>query len=112
MRVEELANRSHHVTLLLIGQLGIDGQRQRFSFAAASAMGKSPGFVAQRSEARLQMQRYGIVDLGADLARSQVVAKRVADGSRHADGVLVEDVIMAFPLARQSDRLRQSVSVE
>ena len=41
------------------------------------------------------MERDRVVDLGADLARREILAQRVADRSRHADDVLVVHVEIA-----------------
>ena len=62
--------------------------------------------MAERREAGLQVQRYRVVDFGADLPCRQKVAQGVAERAGHADDVLVEDVEVAVALARQADQAR------
>ena len=84
MSVEILADRSDDKSLLLIAQLGINGQGERFS-GSRFRDGEITRLVAQRLKARLQMQWDGIVDLRADLARCQVLA----EGSRSGAGMRI-----------------------
>ena len=106
--VEELADRADDVALLLLGQLGVHRQGQRLA-GGRFGDGEVAGLVAQGREAGLQVERDRIVDLGPDLAGGQVVAQGVADRGRHADDVLVVDVVMARPLDGERDDLIEAV---
>jgi hypothetical protein len=83
MRIQELANRADDEPLLLVGELGVKRQRNGLT-RGGFGVGKITRRVTQRREARLQVERDGVVDLGADLARREIVAQRVADRSWNA----------------------------
>ena len=97
MSIEVLANRSHDEVLLLVAELGVDRQGEGL---AGGRLGdrKIARLVAQRGEAGLEMKRYRVVDLGADLPRRQKVAQGIAERRGHADDVLVEDVEITVSL--------------
>ena len=71
------------MALLFFAQLGIDWQGDRLQ-SRRLRLGIIAGLVAQRAEARLQMQGDRVVDLSADLPRGQVLARasRISVGTR------------------------------
>src|SRR5271165_152249 len=106
--VDELADRAHNVTLLGVGQLRVNGQGDGFA-SSRLGVGKVAGFIPQRGEADLQVERDRVVDLGTDLPRSEVVPERVTEEGRNPDDELVVDVEIALPLDRQADHFLQTM---
>ena len=101
----ELRNRCHHALLLVFAQLGEHGQRQHF-FGGALRLRQIAGLVSQIGEALLQMQRNGIVNLGADTLLGQETSQLIAPP--RADHVLMVDVIGLGKRRQQRDRRLRS----
>ena len=104
-------NRADDVALFGVGELGIDRQGEGLA-GRRFGLRKIARLVAQRGEAGLQVERDRIVDLGADLPRRQMVAKRIAERRGNADDELVVDMEVARPLDRQADHRLQAVRDE
>ena len=111
VRIDEMADRADDERLLLGRQLGIDRQCEGFA-GGRLGDGKIARLVAQGSETRLKVERYRVVDFGADLAGGQKISERVAEGGGNADDELVVDVIITFSLARQADQVGEAEVVE
>ena len=75
--IQELADRGDDRLLLFVGQFGIDRHRECLT-RGRFGVRKIAGVMAQRREARLQVQRNRVVDLRADLRAAEVVTQRVA----------------------------------
>ncbi len=82
---------------LRFAELRIDGQRQRLC-SRPLGLRKIPGPIAEILEALLQMQRHGIVNLGADALLTEEFLQIVAPGDAY--DVLIVDV----PAARLRHR--------
>src|SRR5260370_36553720 len=76
--------------LFLFGEFGEHGQGQRF-FASTLSLWEIPFAVSEIHETGLQVQRDGIVDLGANLSRSKKLAQLVA--AVGADHILMENMV-------------------
>ena len=98
MSIEILADRTDDEPLLLVAELRIERQRERFT-GGRFRVGKIARLVAQRLEAKLQVERDRVIDLRADLSRRQIFTQRVAKQSGHADDILIVDVEVALSLA-------------
>ncbi len=78
--------------LLVVAEFGVEGEREDFG-GGAFGFGEVAGVVPEEAKRGLQMQRQGVVDLGADALGGEVGAEFVS--SRGADDVLVKDVLGA-----------------
>src|ERR1019366_9893338 len=88
----------HHPALLVFVEFSKHGQRQHF-FRGALGFGEVAFAVSEIDEARLQVQRDGIVDLGPDLARGEKLAQLFA--AVGADDVLMENMVSGRRCVRQ-----------
>jgi len=105
--MDELADRGHHGFLLRGGQLSINGDREAL-VSRPLGVRKITAAMAEIREARLQMERHGIVDLGPDAEAVHVPLERVA--LRRAYDELVEDVTAIRRLDRQGDGARSTAA--
>src|SRR5258708_33201758 len=86
----EICNTLYYPALFLFGEFGEHGQGQRF-FASTLSLWEITFAVSEIHETGLQVQRDGIVDLGANLSRSKKLAQLVA--AVRADRILVENMV-------------------
>src|SRR5437773_11056021 len=98
--MNELADRGHYDVLLRGGQLPINRDREALA-GRPFGVRKIAAAMAEIREARLQMERHGIVDLGPDAETVQVPLERIA--LRRADDELVVDVTAIRRLDWQGD---------
>src|SRR6185312_8517696 len=105
----EIRYAAHHILQLHFGELGEDGQCERLA-RRALGLWEVPLAMLQVFEAFLQVQRHGVVDLGADAAGHEVLAQQIAVA--YADDVLIEDVPHTLHHPRRLDGLAQSRVVE
>jgi len=77
----EFLDALHHVGLLVFGELGVDGQRQRLLGRALRVRERARP-IAEVLVADLEMQRQRVVDLGADSLLLQEGPKLVPLGTR------------------------------
>src|SRR5258708_29599438 len=86
----EICNTLYYPALFLFGEFGEHGQGQRF-FASTLSLWEITFAVSEIHETGLQVQRDGIVDLGANLSRSKKLAQLVAAvGAGH---ILMENLV-------------------
>src|SRR5579863_5030306 len=91
----------HHPSLLIFGELRKNGQGQHF-FGCTFSLGEISLAVSQIYEARLQMQRDGIINLRPDLARGEELAQFVTPVGPHH--VLVKYMVSMRGGLRQLNR--------
>src|SRR5215212_2333981 len=96
----------HYVFLLLEGELRIERKSKSFS-SSLLRLRERARFVAEVCEAFLQVQRYGIVNLGRDIACLQVVHHRIAMLG-NANYVLMKDVA---PVSSDEWRIESEVEL-
>src|SRR5258708_35015762 len=86
----EICNALYYPALFLFGEFGEHGQGQHF-FGRALSLWEITFAVSEIHETGLQVQRDGVVDLGANLSRGKKLAQFLA--AVGADHILMENEV-------------------